>query len=199
MPARIVERVAGTPWSLRMAATAFAVIAIAALAIPAYACDIAAPWEIRRDTSERIAGWNVYKFQPEAPAAGHVLFRKLARNTLPARRGLGRFIEQNIRPATSALYQRRVTAAKVEFLKEKTYQSGNNSAEGYVFVAIFAFGPDSVRASGYLRHNAQAGDLSLMFAVTHPDEVRAALPVVERFASHPGHECQASAAPVSSR
>jgi hypothetical protein len=159
----------------------------------ASACDIALPRGLKPDATEKIPGWMAYRFAPEAPASGHMLFARLAQQGLPERRTAGRLINARVRAAAAALYKRRVTAQKMELLKDKTFASGaaGRGATGYAFVVIMAFGTDSVRAAGYLRHNARAGNLSLAFSITHPDEVHEAMPVVERFAAHPGHECKA--------
>jgi hypothetical protein len=172
---------------------ALAGIATALVSGQASACDIALPRGLKPDATEKIPGWMAYRFAAEASASGHMLFSRLKQQGLPEKRAAGRLINARVRAATSALYNRRVTAQKMELLKDKTFTPGasGQGATGYAFVVIMAFGTDSVRAAGYLRHNAKAADLSLAFSVTHPDEVHEAMPVVERFAAHPGHECKA--------
>lgn len=159
------------------------------MAVSAQACDIAPPPQAAWDGSEKIPGWTVYKFQPAAPVSGHLLFARIPGETMPDKRRAGRFIESRVRSATSGLFHQRITAAKVEMVEDKTLQYRNAGTKAFAFVVIVGFGPDSVRASGYLRENTRARSLSLQFAVTHPDDVNAAFPLVEQFASHPGHEC----------
>ncbi|MCC2095996.1 MAG: hypothetical protein KDJ29_03850 [Hyphomicrobiales bacterium] len=157
------------------------------------ACDIALPRGLKPDASESIPGWMVYRFTSAAPVAGHMLYSRVKQPKLPDRRAAGQLINARVRSTAAALFNRRVSAQKLELLEVKTFAPGPNgqSATGYAFVVILAFGTTSVRASGYLRGNVKAGDLSLAFSVTHPDEVHKALPIVEQFAAQPGHECNA--------
>ncbi len=176
----------------------FATAAILAQTPPASACDVAPPRELAWDSSEKIPGWVVYRFTSQAPISGHTLYARIEQSSVPTGRSLGRFIETRIRSAVAKLYKRNPTAIKVEFLQDKTFQfrkPGDYAAKGKVFVAIVGFGPDSVRASGYLRQNERAKSVTMVFAVTHADDAQRALPFMEQFASHPGNECTAGDGP----
>ena len=167
-------------------------------ASPALACDIAVPRALARDPSETIPGWMVYAFTPAAPVSGHVLHRRIEQTKPPQRRALARLIERQVRASIGRLYRRSVTAVKIELLEGKILsrrRPADYAAKANAFVLILGFGPDSVRASGYLRENARAGNLSILFAITHPDDVNKVFPIVEQFASHPGHDCAAGDSP----
>lgn len=184
----------------RIPALLFALAAAAVFlnASSSSACDIAPPRELAWDGAEKIPGWVVYRFTQQAPVSGHALYARIEQPALPPSRQQGRYIEERVRAATASLYKRNPTAIKVEFLKDKAFQfhrPGDYTASGKVFVVIVGFGPDSVRASGYLRQNARAKNLSMIFAVTHADDARQALPIMEQFASHPGNECTAGDSP----
>ena len=157
---------------------------------PAKACDMVPGNEVSVDIKEKVPGWMVWKFTPQAQAAGNMLTGHFKRRGFPTAAQEKAFLEGEIGKAAAALYKSTPTAVRLETPSAPVQQEAMRfKTDARVFSLTLDFGGTQISAPGYMRLNKSRKDIALIVAFAEPAHAGRANAIARSTMEHPGFDC----------
>ena len=165
-------------------------------AAPALACDMVPPPEVTNDFREKVPGWMVWKFTPQARAEGHMLTGHFKRRTFPPAGQEKAFIEGEVGKAVTALYRSQPSAVGLQGASAPVpRESMRFRTEARAFTLSLDFAGTRLTAPGYMRINKNRKDIALIVAIVDPSQAARAAQIARQTMEHPGFDCTAGDSP----
>jgi hypothetical protein len=164
-------------------------LAVSAIA-PALACDMVPPPQVTNDFKEKIPGWLVWKFTPQAGFGGHMLTGHFNRRTFPSAAQEKAYLEKEIGRAAGALFNARPSRVALDGPSSPVAQEIQRfRTQARAFALTLDFKGHAVAAPGYMRINPNRKDIALIVAFVDPAYRAAANAIARNTMEHPGFDC----------
>ncbi len=174
--------------------------------LPAIACDIAIPPELRRapkgSRPAAPAGWNLFDFTPKAMVDGKLLYRHVKHQGLPSGAAEQKLLQEHAGRAVTAMYGGRSPVVKIQ--KASTVQLDSIGVRIPVRqyeIAVNTAGDAGIAkyAGVIIRANPTRKDIAIVVTPIDPDspgdDLERPLAFAKRLAAHPGMDCSAGDSP----